>query len=146
MLFRSIARFIKKLQKRNLRASKEDIRLAEKLLSFHKESSDFSRLPEYRFEDLRKGILCAGCLRYYQDLDNTTLVCSFCGHKERCHDAVLRTADEFKLLFPNERLTTNSIFEMCEIIKNKRTVRRILSKKYRKIGHGKYSSFIDFEN
>ncbi|WP_409250846.1 nuclease-related domain-containing protein [Bacillus sp. SCS-153A] len=138
-----IARFIKNLQNRPLNASKSDIRLGEKFLSLHKESSSYSRLPEYRFEDLRKGIVCPGCLRFYQEFNRKILVCSHCARKENCERAILRTIEEFKLLFPNFKVTNQLIYEVCGGLLRKKTIYRALSTNYKKEGYGKHAVYIE---
>jgi hypothetical protein len=135
-------RFIRRIQNRSLNISKPEIRLAEKLLSLHKEESEHSRIPEYSFEELRKGIICNECGDFNQFLNHSTLTCTACGNREKCQNAILRTIEEFKLLFPELKVKANTIFEFCEIIGSKRTITRVLCKNFKRVGHGKYSYYI----
>ncbi|EDL65117.1 hypothetical protein BSG1_07304 [Bacillus sp. SG-1] len=136
-------RFMKKLQNRSLKVSKLDIKLAEKLLALHINESPYSRLPEYKFEDLRKGILCFNCRRLYHNVEGRSLVCDYCGGKENNQIAILRTVREFQLLFPHEKLTTNKILTMCGGIYENRTVRKVLLDNFEKIRSRNHAFYVD---
>ncbi|WP_421378434.1 nuclease-related domain-containing protein [Bacillus salacetis] len=136
-------RFIYKLQNQPLKISKSDIRLGEKLLSLHKESSDHSRIPEYKFEELRKGIICPGCGEFYQEFNRLTVFCQHCKGRESCGLAVFRTVEEFRLLFPGLKITNNLVYGICDGLLSKKTIYRILSQHYKKIGYGNHSYYID---
>ncbi|WP_456274607.1 nuclease-related domain-containing protein [Bacillus sp. AK031] len=133
-------RFIDKLHKQTIHAKKSDIRTAEKLLSFHSEESPYSRVPAYRYEDLRKGIVCFGCGGFYGQFKRLTLLCENCGKKENCNDAVLRVIREFKLLFPEMKLSTNQVHDICKVV-SKRAIRSILLKNFDLVGYGKHSYY-----
>jgi hypothetical protein len=42
--------------------------------------------------------------------------------------AVIRTVEEYKLLFPNRAITTSLVQQWCMVIGNSKRIRRILSK------------------
>lgn len=113
-------------------------KIAEKLRSLHITESLFSRLPEYDFDKLKKGITCGKCEAFSVKLIGMYCYCDNCGYKESITDAVLRSVDEFCLLFPNKKITTNVIFEWCGIIKNRKRIRRILDTNFKKIGTNRW--------
>ncbi|WP_257962497.1 nuclease-related domain-containing protein [Bacillus sp. UMB0893] len=137
-------RFGEKLKINNLTSKGVHSKLAEKLLSLHVDESPYSRLPEYRYEEVAKGIVCARCGRLNPSLlKNTVLFCSHCSVKESYKDAVLRSLKEFKLLFPERKITTDQIDEWCGKMKNKRSIQRILSENFVRVGFGKSSCYVD---
>lgn len=135
-------RFMKKLNMMPTNVNEKHIKLAEKLTSLHIIDSPFSRLPEFNFEQLKKGINCAGCSSFMRVYSEHELICDGCRCKEKMESAILRNVVIFQLLFPNKKITTKAIYEWCGVIKSKRTIRRILSKNFTRVGHGKYSYYV----
>jgi hypothetical protein len=70
------------------------------------------------------------------------LVCDNCGCKEEVESAVLRSVAELLLLFPDQKITTKVILEWCQIVKSEKTIRRILAKNFKRIGHGKSANYV----
>lgn len=110
----------------------EETRLAKQILALHNEDYHPKNLPEYRWEDLQKGILCPECFSFEHADTRQTCFCVACGHKETIADAILRSAKEILLLFPDLRLTTNLVWEWCGGIYSKKRVRRQLVKNFRR--------------
>ncbi len=131
----------------NKRPSKplQDIqkKLAHQLLTMHLTEAPSSRLPEYHYSNLKKGIICHSCQTFYPSFKQPTLICPECDEKELLHNAVLRSVEEFKILFPEMKITTNQIFEWCRIIKSKKTIRNILGKNFNLLGYGKSSYYVE---
>ncbi|MDQ0255396.1 replicative DNA helicase [Evansella vedderi] len=67
--------------------------------------------------------------------------CSKCGFVEKRDDAVMRTIEEYILLFPDREINTQNINQWCKIV-SKRTISRVLNKNFKRINHGKYSTYI----
>ncbi|MEH7346030.1 nuclease-related domain-containing protein [Bacillus sp. JJ1532] len=137
-----LPRFIKKMQKNPPRIQKTPLKLAEKIAAAHMTESRHKRVYEYQFEKLKKGIRCLKCVSFMADFSSEQFVCNRCGVKEKVATGILRTVEEFILLFPERRITTNAIYEWCDGIKSKRTIRRILLLKYKPFGNGKDSYFV----
>ncbi len=132
-------RFLKKLNTRPVKLVKKHYQVAQKLVDHHHEESPYTRLPEYSYEKLRKGITCPNyCNTYFSD---ESLICKKCGCKEEVDAAVLRSVKEFTLLFPDRRITTEGIHDWCGIIESKKTIRRILRKNLRLNKHGRSSYY-----
>lgn len=120
-------------------------KLAERLLEMHISVSPYKRIPEYTFEQLKKGIFCASCYSLHTGVHGEALVCHQCGHKENITSAVLRSVEEIKLLFPERKMTTNLVYEWCGVVSSKKTIRRILSRNFRPIGHGNNTYYKDVQ-
>ncbi|WP_339149364.1 MULTISPECIES: hypothetical protein [unclassified Sutcliffiella] len=119
--------------------------MAEKLCELHIEKSSYERLPEYKYEDLRKGIVCAGCGGMGATTiskDRKVIVCSLCSFKEKFVNTVLRTINEFEILFPGQKVTSKIIHDWCGDLITIRSIQRILVKHFRQVGHGKSSQYV----
>jgi hypothetical protein len=55
--------------------------------------------------------------------------------------AVIRSVEEFKLLFPSKLITTNDIHEWCKVVESKRRIRRILGKNFNVEGVRQWSIY-----
>jgi len=139
-----LGRFIKKLDAGPAsRVSDGHIDLAHKLASLHITKNPYSRLPDYTYEELEKGIVCkCGCLGY-EDTKGQTLFCKKCGFVEDKELAVLRSVEEFRFLFPEKRITVDVIYNWCKVIRSKKTIQRILSKNFDLISFGRGSYYVD---
>ncbi|PLR74354.1 nuclease-related domain-containing protein [Bacillus sp. UMB0728] len=127
----------------SLKLSSAHTKLADRLAAAHLDKSPFSSVPEYGWEGLRKGIGCRGCGVLYEYFDGKNLKCNHCGGKESYATAIIRAAEEYKLLFPDRKVTTNGIYEWCEVIKNRKTIRKALTGTYDRLGSSKSSYFVD---
>lgn len=137
-----LKRLMRNLDKNKANVNDKHMQLARKLLSEHRTLSPYTRLPHYSFEEMKKGILC-GCCRSLETIyDGLRVVCVTCGAVEELDSAILRSAEEFMLLFPDKKLTTNALLEWCKVVESRKTIKRVLLKNYNRIGHGKYSYYI----
>ncbi len=134
--------FIDDLKAKSLKLTDRHENIAKKLLSLHIEETTFHHIPEYAFEQLKKGITCIKCSSFMKALNLKELACEKCGTKERSEMAILRSIDEFHLLFPDRKITTNGIYEWCEIIHSKKMIRRILTENYTLQGHGRSAHYV----
>jgi Nuclease-related domain len=136
-----LKRFSKKLPIK--RANRNGVHIAEKLLSIHLKESPYKRVPEYTYGQLQKGIICKSCHSCELQFQDHILVCTKCSSKEDVRSAVIRSVEEFTLLFRDRNVTTNAIFEWCKVIKSKKVVRKILLENYTCIGYGKSSYYVE---
>nr|WP_304217428.1 nuclease-related domain-containing protein [Fredinandcohnia onubensis] len=139
-----LGRFLKKLDAGAASGvSGGHLELAEKLASLHITKNPYSRLPDYTYEELEKGIVCkSGCLEY-EDTNRQTLVCNKCGFVEDKESAILRSVEEFRFLFPEKRITVDIIYNWCKVIRSKKTIQKILSKNFDLISFGRGSYYVD---
>ncbi|PYF06074.1 nuclease-related domain-containing protein [Ureibacillus chungkukjangi] len=134
-------RFIQKFNSIQTPLGKKQQQLAAKLLSLNENETPYKRLPTYQYQDLRKGITCSACHSFSVEVQHSKCICSDCGFEEKVKAAVLRSVEEFKMLFPDEKITTNRIYEWCKIIACKKKVQRILSSNYKKVGVHQWSYY-----
>ncbi len=138
-------RFINQLnsQLTTAKLKHRDFKLAQQLLQNHKVDSPFKNSPDYSYDGLKKGIYCKSCRSFDVFTNPKTIVCNKCGFREKIEAAVLRGVDEFMLLFPDIKVTTNAISEWCGIIKSEITIRKILNKNYKTIGKHRGTHYVD---
>jgi hypothetical protein len=115
--------------------------LADKLVSLHMEDSPFKQIPAYNYGHLRKGFTCEKCTSFSIYVEGKKSICKDCGHVEILEDAVMRSVRELKLLFPNQKITTNVIHEWCGMVVSKRIIKYILDKNYKLIGIHQWAYF-----
>ena len=125
-----ITRFIKELNDTPSKMDENHRKLAQKLLSLHQVKNPFTTLPEYDYNQLEKGMHCRACGSFNTSIDARHLVCGKCGNSERVEHSIVQQIEEFKLLFPERKITTQSIYEWCSMDINKRRITRVLKKFY----------------
>lgn len=121
---------VKKLNSERGGLNKSHYRFAETLKQLHLEDTTFMTLPDYSFESLTKGAFCENCSVEFARLKGRTCECPDCGQKELAQDVILRQISEFKLLFPNNKLMTRTIYEWCGKLFSEKSIRIALSKRY----------------
>jgi hypothetical protein len=135
--------FLNKVSNRPFQKNKF-LKLAEQLASLHITKSPYTRLPVYQYEQLRKGVTCANCHSFLESTDprDTAIICKKCGLVESTHSAILRSIEEFQLLFPDRKITVNGIYEWCDGIKSKKVIRSVLLKNFELVRYGKGSYYL----
>jgi hypothetical protein len=138
-----INRFFKKLSMTSAKPSKMHVELARKIASLHQTDSVYSRnrIPAYSFEKLKKGIGCKGCSSLAIVLDGGKLVCQSCGYNETIQAGIIRSVEEFRLLFPERKMTVTEIIEWCGIPFERKRIQRIMGKKYNLVKKGSLSYY-----
>lgn len=137
-----VNRFMKKLNMIPTKLTDRHFKLAELLISLHQPKNPFVKLPVYDYEHLSKVNTCSSCNSLSLTLNGKTLTCVHCGFEEHLESVILRSVEELKLLFPNKNITTNLVYDWCAGIVSEKVIRRILLKRYKIKGHGKYSYYI----
>lgn len=123
-----INRFIKKLcTVKTAQLNEKEYKFAKHLLSLNLSDSPYKQQREYKYDQFQKGIICVSCASLNTNIILDSVVCNECGYSEQVTLAVVRCVDEYTILFPHRRITTNGIFEWCKIIGSKKTIRRVLS-------------------
>ena len=117
-------------------------KLADQLISLHSNKSPFvNRLPTYEYRKLKKGTACKKCYSLMISGGDKVLVCKKCGYEDAIESAVIRSVEELKFLFPDLKITTNLVFEWCQVVKSKKMIRRVLMENYTAIGKRKFCYF-----
>ncbi|MDG5786645.1 nuclease-related domain-containing protein [Evansella sp. AB-P1] len=139
-------RFMNDLGKKiTVKPNQRHMQLAEKLKSMHISRPSFDNIPKYNFETIKKGIACASCRSLHVHLIGGTkfqkICCKTCGHLEGVDVSILRAVKEYKLLFPDRKVTTSEILQWCGLFKSKKTILRIMTKYFNKVEKNRYSYF-----
>lgn len=135
-------RFVNKFNSMNSKLNPSHHKLADKLMQLRLLKSQYSQVPEYQYDDLKKGNLCPKCFAFMTEGEGYKVACIRCGYKESFQSAVLRSIDEITLLFPNYKITSNLMMDWCGSNKDQTTFLRILSKNLKAIGHGRGRYYI----
>lgn len=119
--------------------SLEQRRLADRLLQLHDPDYPLHKKPVYRYEDLRKGLSCPACGTIVAAFYGHFIECQTCGERMNVKKAIKKNIDDFRLLFPDEKVTTNRMLDWCGS-GDKDRIYRILRESYRPRGnaHGRY--------
>ncbi|WP_079509371.1 nuclease-related domain-containing protein [Mesobacillus jeotgali] len=129
-----IKRFLKELNSTSSKLGESHKKLAQTLLSLHQIKNPFTTLPEYQYAELEKGMHCRNCGSLNTVIVHYDLVCGKCGSHERIEQAIVRHIEEIKVLFPEMRITTQTVYEWCNGKISRRTVSRVLKKHYVVVG------------
>ncbi|MCR2823105.1 nuclease-related domain-containing protein [Lederbergia panacisoli] len=135
-------RFFDKLSKMQTNVSESHMKLARKIISQHKKDFPLKNVPKYSYAKIRKGVMCASCCSFNVVSNRSFVVCKDCGSFEKTEIAILRSVDEFRLLFPEKKITTSRIFEWTNGIKTTETIQKILLKEFIQIGSTKSSYYV----
>ena len=136
-----VNRFLKQLEALPSKINKKQKLIAEKLGSLHLTDHPYSQLPKYEYEELQKEITCKACYSFSVLIDGKSCICMECGFEEHVNNAVLRSVEEFRLLFPKMKMTTAVIHDWCRVVESKRKIRGILAKHFKSRGAHRYAYF-----
>jgi len=137
-----IEAFFSRLNQRSSSLTNKTHSCAERLLQEHQDEAAFQRkLPEYNFESLTKGLWCVEC--DFPDLKITqrSCTCQSCGHKASVNETLLWHIEEFRLLFPDWKVTRNIVFEWCGGQISMWLIQKILNENYKRYGHARASHY-----
>lgn len=126
--------FLKNMNSTPSRLNDGHKKLAQQLLSLHQTKNPYAILPNYTYEQQQKGMYCGFCYSFQLSKSYDELVCGKCGGHEKIELAILRHVKEFQLLFPDRKITTQSICEWCNGELSRRTFGRVLKKHLKTIG------------
>lgn len=132
-------KLMRNLNSQRTKATQKHFKFAEDLLSLQISEDPRQYTPEYSYESLKKGVVCAGCKNYVDSFmrrhSKGFYICDTCGVLEKVDDVIMRHVNELKLLFPEMKITTNLVYDWCGGVIQKRTIRRVLSKNLKKVGN-----------
>lgn len=115
--------------------------LAEFLVESHQKENPYAKQPSYQYEELRKGIVCKNRHSFMSSFNSRNLVCKTCGSLEKIEPAVVRSIEDYRVLFPKERITTNAIFDWCGATISKVLISNILKRNYKAYGYGQWTYY-----
>jgi DNA-directed RNA polymerase subunit M/transcription elongation factor TFIIS len=129
-----VNRYLSELNKTPSKLNDGHKKLAQTLLSLHQTKNPHTVLPEYNYEKMQNGSFCKKCNSFMVSINNYDLICGKCGAHERIEQAIVRNVKEFMLLFPERKITTQGIYEWCQLDLNTRTISRVLQKNFTACG------------
>ncbi|GEK90726.1 nuclease-related domain-containing protein [Alkalibacterium kapii] len=112
-------------------------RFAETLKQLHVSDTKFVTLPEYDFQDLRKGPFCDVCMSEVRLNHGRKWKCRECGAEAVSHKVILDQIKDFRLLFPEKKVQTGTIYEWCGKLISKKSIRNVLTKHFELKGESK---------
>lgn len=135
-------RLLENLNKLPVNLTYKHNKLANFLKTSHRSDLPYTRLPKYHYDQLQKGVVCQKCSSFMSIFNRSKLTCNDCGYVENIEESIIRSVQEFKLLFPKKRVTISAIIDWCKVINSKKTIRRILLKNYKLVGIGRFSYYV----
>ncbi|MFN7249863.1 MAG: NERD domain-containing protein [Anaerobacillus sp.] len=135
-------RFLDNLNKLSVNLTHKHNKLAHFLKTSHTSDLPYTRLPNYHYDQLQKGVVCQKCSSFMSILNRRNLICNDCGYEEHIEESVIRSIQEFNLLFPEKKVTVSAMMEWCKVIESKKTIRRILQKNYKLVCIGRFSNYV----
>jgi hypothetical protein len=133
--------FMKKLDQKPSRLNQSHKNIADKLISLHQTVPPYTQLPAYEYETIKKGMTCCKCDSFDVTIVGKKLICDKCGCIELVTVAVMRNVEEFKLLFPEQKITTNVIHEWCGVVNSRKRISRVLGKNLKITGLGQWAFY-----
>lgn len=105
--------------------------LANKLYSLNQPKKYEDNLPQYRYEKLKKGMICLNCNSFIESLAprHQSICCEQCGHKERVQEAIKRHVKEYQILFPERKVAVSAIKVWCGGMIPEKRIRQVLKNK-----------------
>ena len=117
----------------------EQQRLADALIRMHNPRHFSEELPEIDYGKLRKELFCLDCGSAVRLDGVKSVYCPVCKKRRRTTKTILHNVEEFRLLFPDAKVTTPRMAEWCGM-DNKDRIYRVLCKNYTAVGkcHGRH--------
>jgi hypothetical protein len=113
----------------------------KKLLAQHNPDSPFTKVPNFSYERLRKGILCRDC-RSEMQRQGYRFSCKACFYTEWIDSSMLRMLLEFHLLFPDNEIKTSIINNWCGEMISRSTIKRIFEHYLTPINRGRGTHYL----
>lgn len=130
-----IEKHFKEMNQRLAPLSKEQHYFAQKLIKENRESVPYQKqLPEFKYSKLQKNIYCKTCGGKEVTVTRKKSYCSRCRSKLPLEETILYHIEEFKLLFPDEKMTVHLLYEWCGKKVSPRRLRTVCNKHYTKVG------------
>lgn len=113
LLRSQLTRHLKTLDQQATPVENTHLKLASRLVEQHDSEHIFQDLPEYEYGQLKKAITCLQCGSLATSIKGKTLHCNACWGKAAAETAIRNSIEEYRLLFPKERLSTRRMMEWC---------------------------------
>lgn len=120
--------FFLKLETEKRQVTQFHYDLAYKLLSLHQTKSPFTRIPDYNYQTLKKGLFCKNCHTFFIDVFENNIICKVCNNRESFEEGIMRAVEELDNLFPSGKITVQIVSEWCNLTSSKRKIGYVLGK------------------
>src|SRR5699024_9950487 len=137
-----VNRFIKRLNEQTAKINKYHTKLADQLVNLHILDSSHKNIPTYEYDDFKKGITCKNCSSFLSPATTKRLECKVCSHLEDISSSIMRNIAEFNLLFPDEKITTSTIYNWCGGVISQKPIRRVLQENLKPVGSRKSTYYV----
>lgn len=136
-------RFIQQLEKTTSTLNPYHERLAKYLTAAHVLRSKHESLPEYKYDQIKKGLFCKKCRSPLGFFSPRKLICKKCEVTCNSESVIMQSVTEFNLLFPEKPITVSSIHHWSRGMISKDIIKRILLKNLKLVpkGNSSYYSF-----
>ncbi|PTQ83812.1 nuclease-like protein [Trichococcus patagoniensis] len=124
--------FLRNLRKKLTKLTVEQEKLASALVNLHDPNYP-CKIPEYHYDQLRKGIPCPNCGMLEGTFKGHHQTCLNCGQRMNVKRCIKASIEEFRILFPEEKMTTSRMMEWCGS-GDKDRVYRVLKEEYTATG------------
>ena len=140
-----VKRFLRKINANAGRLDGRHEKLAQQLVSLHKEKSFYERVPSYELGALRRGIFCWKCGSEFVRANRFSFCCENCRAQFHMNDVLLHAIAEFHFLFPEEKITVKNMLDWCGESFSKNFIRGILNDHLMTKPNGRHThySFLD---
>src|SRR5699024_7455196 len=98
--------------------------------------------PKYKLAELKRGVFCQRCYTELKRDGMQRYICIRCQHKYNLDDIVLSSVKQYHILFPEQKITTNNIFNRCGNLISKQVIRRVLNKNLKVVLNGAHTYYI----
>ncbi|UOQ86807.1 nuclease-related domain-containing protein [Gracilibacillus salinarum] len=117
-------------------------KLAEKLNTIRLAEPPYQQLPEFHYQELKKGIPCKWC-HHFCTREGKLCHCANCGQLETVQSAIMRMVTEFKTLYPEEPVTRSRLLDWCENMVTTKQISYTLQKHFNIEGTGRGSHYVE---
>lgn len=118
--------------------------VSDTLIRLQREEAPYQKqLPDYTYQDFKKGINCSQCTSLNTRITQRRAYCNECGYNEELSKTIIQNMKQFRFLFPEIRLTSAVLSDwMGESVKMARLA-CILKKECIRMGYSKGTYYID---
>ncbi|WP_423188805.1 nuclease-related domain-containing protein [Alkalibacterium sp. f15] len=118
---------LEKLKNRNTKLSKGQVNIVNKLQSEQLSNQRYKETShEFKYEDMKKGIICNGCQSFNVIVTERKATCLECENVDDINRLILSHVEEIEMLFPKLKITTSLVYDWIDGSISKRRIGRFL--------------------
>ncbi|MBR7553582.1 nuclease-related domain-containing protein [Allobacillus sp. GCM10007491] len=129
------------LDENNSRLNETHNRLAKKLVELHLNESPYQKQPEFEYGEMKKGVVCGCCGLMEVEVKGRKVYCKHCNWVEHLDTVIVKLIMEYKLLFPNKKVTVSAIDEWCGSLISLKSISRILGQYFTRKGSFRWTYY-----